>query len=81
MQNGPSFQWTTMELLDQDEVYSIFYDSNGCMGVTESIVMTVNDLPITSLTSSDEDNEICDGDTVTFMATNQSLVNYDFMIS
>lgn len=81
MQNGPSFQCTTMELLDQDEVYSIFYDSNGCMGVTESIVMTVNDLPITSLTSSDEDNEICDGDTVTFMATNQSLVNYDFMIS
>ncbi|GAB5538558.1 MAG: hypothetical protein Salg2KO_06610 [Salibacteraceae bacterium] len=54
---------------------------DGCMGYSDTIEITIHDSPVSDILSSDDDNEICDGDTVTFSASNALLSNYEFHLN
>jgi len=79
VQSGPSNVFTTTNLADGDSVTVVSY--LGCPGPpSNTIVFTVNPLPIITLTSSDPDTTICDGDTVTFIAIPSGYSSYEFYI-
>ena len=86
-ENGLSVQSGTINssniggYLDGDQYYSVVTDSSGCLGTSNVITITVFDAPVSAFVSSDDDNEICQGDTVTFTALNGNLINYDFQLN
>ena len=49
-----------------------------CSSVETTLPVTVNDVPVAGLTSSDVDNIICEGDAVTFTATGGN--RYEFFV-
>jgi hypothetical protein len=80
VQNGASNSYTTTSLNDGDQVFVTVTTTGGCGGSDDSnvITMTVNANPTPGLTSSDADNIICAGESVTF--TGSGGVNYEFFV-
>lgn len=64
-------------LVDMDSIYSIALDTvTNCVDTSTAIIFTVNPLPTTTLTSSDADLVICDGDLVTFTGGGATSYQY-----
>ncbi|QHT71730.1 PKD domain-containing protein [Rhodocytophaga rosea] len=80
VQSGASDQYTTASLLDGQTVMVRVNTSDGCSATSSGITTTVNPLPIVTLTSSDSDNTICTGETLTFTASSATATNYKFYI-
>lgn len=74
---GPSGNpsYTNGGLTTGDQV-SVMGSSNGCSQLSNINTFTVNPLPTVTLTSSDADSTICEGDTVTFTAGGASLYQF-----
>ncbi|MEZ4720736.1 MAG: T9SS type A sorting domain-containing protein [Flavobacteriales bacterium] len=64
-----------------DYVTVILTDSNGCVGVSDTLLLTKLPPAQGEMTSSDDDNTICDGDEVTFTVVGTNLSNYDFLLN
>ena len=79
VQNGPSSSYTTSALTNGQVVDVIVTNTNGCSTASSGITNTVYDLPVATLTSSDPDNIICAGSSVTFTASGGT--NYTFRVS
>jgi len=82
--NGTSVQssatlteYGTFGIADGDDV-QVEVTLNSCIKTSASIIMNADPLPVVTLTSSDVDNTICDGDTVTFSASGAD--QYQFYI-
>jgi hypothetical protein len=60
--------------------YYVTRDNGTCVSTASTVSVTINALPIVSLISSDADNVICEGETVTFTAisTPSAGANYVF---
>jgi alpha-tubulin suppressor-like RCC1 family protein len=60
--------YTTSSLQNNDEIYvETLY--NGCVQTSNTEIFTVNPVPTVSLSGSDADNIICDGEFISFTAT------------
>ncbi|WMN11344.1 PKD-like domain-containing protein [Marivirga salinae] len=70
--------YTTSALADGEVVTVEGIDGNSCVATSSGITTTVDPLPTVVLTSSDADNEICNGDAVTFTAS--GATNYEFFV-
>lgn len=73
-----TFNTTTLSQPTAD-VYVIGYNTLNCGGQSQTITTTVNPIPTVSLASSDLDDEICQGETVTFTAS--GATNYQFFVN
>jgi hypothetical protein len=71
---------------DKEELYAIGYDGNKCKSISNTIKLTVLDLPSVSLTKPDSDNTTCDGEKITVNFTggtkydiyqNGSMLNFN----
>ena len=86
-ENGLSSQSGTINtaniagFVDGDQYYCVVTDSVGCLGTSNTITISVFAAPVSAIVSSDDDDEICEGDTVTFTALNGNLVNYNFLLN
>lgn len=74
---GPSGNpnYTNGGLVSGDQV-TVMGSSNGCSQLSNVNTFTVNPLPTVTLTCSDADSTICEGDTVTFTAGGASLYQF-----
>jgi len=79
-QNGASNTYASV-LADGDFVEVTITDAIGCMASDGPITTMVNPLPTVTLTTSDTDNIICAGDSVTFTATSTTALNYEFFLN
>src|SRR5690606_14317750 len=73
--------YTTSALLDGQVVTVRVTDANGCSAMSAGTTMIVNPRPVVSLLSSDADNTICAGSSVTFTATPSGAANYQFFVN
>src|SRR5690606_15014756 len=73
--------FTTTALTDGDVVTARVTTQEGCSVMSSGIPMTVHALPVASLVSSDADNSICAGTSVTFTATPSGGSAYNFTTS
>jgi len=78
IQNGSTPTFTTSSLTNGQVVDVIVTDFHGCSATSAGITNIVNPLPTPTLTSSDNDNAICEGTSVTFTATDGT--NYNFRV-
>jgi len=76
VQNGSLSTFSTATLANNAIVDVIVTDDFGCSATSDAIVNIVNPLPAATLTSSDADNTICDGSSVTFTAGGGSSYNF-----
>jgi uncharacterized cupredoxin-like copper-binding protein len=79
-QSGTSNQYVTSVLSDGQTVSVKIFDNNGCSIVSSGITTTVNQIPVVLLTSSDADNTICPGESITFTATSATASMYEFFV-
>lgn len=78
VQVGASDTYTTSTLTTPNSINIIATD-NGCPSVlSNSIVTNVIPAPLVTITSSDNDNQICEADSVTFTALPSGFDNYEF---
>ena len=68
-QSGSASRFALDSLDDQEQVFAIGTDANGCIDTTDTIQTTVFDLPTAGLSISDPDSAFCTSDTVAFTAT------------
>jgi PKD repeat protein/photosystem II stability/assembly factor-like uncharacterized protein len=80
-QSGSNYTFNESSFIDGDQYYCIVTDSNGCFATSNIITISVFGIPSSALVSSDDDDEICEGDTVTFTALNTNLSNYNFQLN
>ena len=78
VQNGALSTYSTSALVNGNTVDVIVTNASGCTGTSGVITMTVNANPLAGLTSSDGDNIICAGESVTF--TGSGGTNYEFFV-
>ena len=78
VQNSASDIYTTTLLTNGQVVSVVVTNASGCSAASTGITNTVHPLPTATLTSSDADNIICQGTSVTFTAAGGGT-NYDFM--
>jgi trimeric autotransporter adhesin len=78
VQNGASATYTTSTLTNGQVVDVIVTNAPGCTATSAAITNTVNALPVPTLTSSDADNIICAGTSVTF--TGGGGTGYNFRV-
>ena len=78
VQNGASATYTTSTLANGQVVDVIVTNALGCTATSAAITNTVNALPVPTLTSSDADNKICAGTSVTF--TGGGGTGYNFQV-
>ncbi len=78
VQSGVSNTYSDSNLLDGDEIYVIAFAGTCFTNPSDTVVMQVNPIPTVTLASSDPDNEICEGDVVTFTASPAGLADYEF---
>ena len=78
VQNGPSNTYTTTTLTNGQTVTVKVTNAGGCFATSNGITTTVNPLPTPALSSSDADNKICVGQSVTFTGTGGT--NYQFFV-
>ncbi len=64
-----------------DQFFAVVTDSSGCLGTSNVITLSIYPTPTSAFVSSDDDDEICEGDTVKFTALNTTLSNYDFQLN
>ncbi len=76
VQSGASDTYTTSSLTNGQAVDVIVTNGNGCSATSAGIVNTVYALPAATLTSTDPDNILCAGSSVTF--TGGGGTNYNF---
>lgn len=76
VQNSASITYTTSSLSDGQVVEVIVTDNIGCTAISDPITVTVFPMPEPTLVSTDGDNTICDGTTVTFTATGGTSYNF-----
>ena len=85
-QNGNSNTFSASNLLNGAEVKVLVTSSNGCSTELNSIIVSVNSLPVGTLAASENsglannDNIICKGDNVTFTAT-AGFNSYEFFVN
>ncbi|TLX78280.1 T9SS type B sorting domain-containing protein [Labilibacter sediminis] len=79
-EQGPAAtdEFKSSSLVNNDLVTVEVTDAFSCTASHAGITMTVNPIPVVSLTSSDIDNTICAGDEVTFTATGGDV--YEFYV-
>jgi hypothetical protein len=77
VQQTASNTYTTTTLATGNSI-SVSAASNGCADTSLAIVTVVNTTPTIALASSDADNIICNGESVTFTVTPAGLAQYDF---
>lgn len=68
LQNGIGTEYGTFALVDGNDV-QVEVTLNTCVKTSTSIIINVDPLPVLTMTSSDADDIICAGDTVTFTAS------------
>src|SRR5690606_97116 len=73
--------YTTNTLQNGQVVTVQVTDGNSCQATSAPITMTVNPVPNPTLVSSDADNIICAGTSVTFTATPTGAGQYDFLVN
>ncbi|MFC5536490.1 beta strand repeat-containing protein, partial [Rhodocytophaga aerolata] len=78
---GPQRVYTTNLLTDGDEITVRVTSANNCTGVSNTIRTRVNSIPSLTLSSSDADNTICEGESVTFTAISDIATRYEFLIN
>jgi len=78
-QSGASNMLTLTQFANGDSVSINVTDSSGCSSAGTILTVTVRDNPTAVLSSSDDDEEICEGDTVTITATSTMIEEYDFI--
>ena len=81
VQTGGSNIYSSNTLNNGDQVTVVVTNSNGCSDESSAITMTVYSYPNASLSSSDLDNVICAGNSVTFTATPSGMTNYSFYLN
>ena len=64
--------------IGSNDVYLVGTANNGCTDTTGTIGVTVNAIPTITVSSSDADNTICEGENVTFTSTGGDT--YQFLI-
>lgn len=79
IQNGPSNQAMLIGFNTGDQIIVEATDSNGCIGNSNVIILTILNTSAVDLSIDDEDFDICDGDTVTFTANAPTAVNFEFL--
>ncbi|MDX2362575.1 MAG: T9SS type A sorting domain-containing protein [Crocinitomicaceae bacterium] len=81
IQQGPSSPVSTLNsigFVSGTYDVEVFGESNDCNS-SAALTITVNDTPISSIISSDINNTICSGDTVTYLGTGGAL--YEFLVN
>lgn len=80
IQNGVSNVYQTTTLVDGTQITLVATSTEGCVSApTLPITMVVNPYPSVTLSSSDPDNEICEGESITFTASPSGLDSYEFL--
>ncbi len=78
IQNSNSNTYTSSSFNNNDQIV-VTGSLNGCTSQASStITMTVNPIPVVTLSSSDSNDSICQGESVTFTATPSGYDNYNF---
>lgn len=85
--NGASVQGPTNNsilsnptfVIGNNDVYVVGTSNNGCTDDSQTIQVQVNAIPTISVVSSDPDNTICEGESVTFTANGGD--NYQFILN
>ncbi len=76
--SGPLASYTTSSLPGGASVNVVVTNSAGCVATSGSIVTIVNTTPNAALSSSDADNSICSGTSITFTGSGAST--YEFFL-
>jgi alpha-tubulin suppressor-like RCC1 family protein len=74
--SNPSYTNTT--IANGDEIRVVSKNTFGCIDTSMTFIYSVNPTPIVSLTSSEFDNQICVGESVTFTGT--GATQYEFFV-
>lgn len=77
LQQSASNIYTTSGLASGNSI-TVVADNGVCPDTSAAIVTVVNAFPTATLASSDPDNTICAGESITFTATPAGLTQYDF---
>ncbi|MGC1240227.1 MAG: hypothetical protein WA874_01505, partial [Chryseosolibacter sp.] len=80
VQNGAATTYSTSALLNGQVVSVQVTSAAGCSALSSGITTTVNPLPVVNLVSSDADNTICAGTSVTFTAAPSGSATYNFRV-
>lgn len=78
VQNGTSNTYTSSTIQQGDSIWVEAFVGSCFANPSDTIIPTVNPIPTVSLTSDDPDNEICEGETITFTASPAGYDNYEF---
>jgi uncharacterized cupredoxin-like copper-binding protein len=81
VQSGASNSYTSSTLTSGQTVTVRARTASGCSATSAGIATTVNALPTVTLSSSDADNSICAGETITFTATSNTATSYEFFVN
>src|SRR5690606_7799975 len=81
VQSSASRTFTTSGLNDGEAVSVVVTSTANCVGTSSAITMTVNPAITATLSSSDADNTICAGESVTFTASPAGAATYDFRVN
>jgi gliding motility-associated-like protein len=79
VQNGASNSYTTTSLTNLQVIDVIVSNAGGCTSTSAGITNNVFPLPVATISSSDPDNIICSGTSVTFTAGGGT--NYNFRVN
>ncbi|MDP6909220.1 MAG: hypothetical protein QF371_06930, partial [Flavobacteriales bacterium] len=79
VQSGTTNIYTTSALVSGTSISVIATSADSCVGAPSNAITTiVSPFPSLTLSSSDPDNEICQGEQITFIATPSGLDGYAF---
>ncbi len=78
VQSGPSTTYSTSSLANGDSVYVFAFDGSCFTSLSPSIIEKVDTTPVAVLSSSDPNDSICSGQSVTFTATPAGYSTYEF---
>ncbi len=81
VQVGPSNIFTTTTLNPGDSIVVIAFAGSCFTNPSDTLTPVVLPVPTANITSSDIDNIICSGDTVTFTALPTGFTNYNFTVN
>ena len=79
VQSGPSEVYVATGISDGDEIYAAASSPAGCIGLTDSMTITVNPIPTVTITNSLD--TVCLNDPNTFVATPAGMDNYEFLVN
>jgi len=76
----PANEFVLFPPINGDEIYVVVTDGFGCQATSATRTLIVNPTPVITLTSDDDDDIICEGETVLFTATPNVNFYYRFFI-